>query len=62
MEDRWIVVCTDLHYAVGIFDAEKAVDTARKLTQQGQCVFMPVKCGIMPEEDESPEYRGGQYL
>lgn len=39
----WIVVCTELHYAIGTFDdAKEAAEVARELTDEQQCVFVPV--------------------
>lgn len=39
----WVVVCTDLHLSIGPFSSpEVALRVAKRLSQAGQCVFIPI--------------------
>lgn len=68
----YIIVCTQMHQAVGPYDnAEEALKVAEEMTEQDQCVYVPVPMtfrgklmklehGGGGESDDRP--RPGQYL
>lgn len=41
----WVVVCTDLHIAAGIYvDLTTAVELCKRMNERGPCTFKPVEC------------------
>lgn len=48
IDNLYIVTCTDLHTAIGVFmGAKSALKMARSLTDRGECVFLPVKLELI---------------
>lgn len=63
----WVVVCTDLHAAAGIFtDLTAAVALCKKMNAAGRCTWKPVECEmgdnveyIRLDVPDTPEGLGG---
>lgn len=62
--DAFVVVCTELHAAVGPYQhAEEALNAAERLTREDSCVYVPVPLAFRGEvvtRDEFEQRRGGK--
>jgi hypothetical protein len=63
----WVVVCTDLHIAAGIYtDIRVAIELCKQMNEQSNCTFKPVECMmgdnveyIKVDVPDTPEGLGG---
>ena len=71
----WVIVCTDLHTAVGLFTSlTQAVELCKEMNKTGPCIWKPVLCQMgnnveyiggveVPDTIEGIEkWKGGGYL
>lgn len=63
--DAFVVVCTELHAAVGPYQhAEEALTAAERLTREDSCVYVPVPLAFRGEvltRDEYDKAKGGKH-
>jgi len=75
MTETWIVVCTELHAALGPYgSAEEALEQAKAMSEKDSCVYVPValafrgdlivghRDGRRPEPETDNRPHPGQYL
>jgi hypothetical protein len=60
---EYVVVCTDMHMAVGPFPTHaEAITAAITLTELGECSFQPVELSPRAPVMEAPKRETGGYL